>query len=71
MKDFMEMGKRHFCILQVHEAYHLCSPKTNLSFVQQVKTEGKEDKKEMLGSIVSCLASPRKILGKNFFEHSG
>ena len=28
-------------------------------------------KLEMLGSIVSRLASPRKILGENFFEHSG
>ena len=28
-------------------------------------------KLEMFGSIVSRLASPRKILGENFFEHSG
>ena len=28
-------------------------------------------KLEMLGSIVSRFASPRKILGENFFEHSG
>ncbi len=28
-------------------------------------------KLEMLGSIVSRLASPRKILGEIFFEHSG
>ncbi len=31
----------------------------------------KKKKIEMLGSIVLCLASPRKILGENFFEHSG
>ncbi len=31
----------------------------------------REQKLEMLGSIVLGLASPRKILGKNFFDHSG
>ncbi len=30
-----------------------------------------EQKLEILGSIVSCLVSPIKILGENFFEHSG
>ncbi len=33
--------------------------------------KNREFKLEMLGSIVWRLASPRKILGENFFEHSG
>ncbi len=39
---------------------------------EYIRTYVREEMKlEMLGSIVSHLASPRKILGENFFEHSG
>ena len=37
----------------------------------QIQEENDQEKLEMLGSIASRLASPRKILGKIFFEHSG
>ncbi len=45
--------------------------------IQDIGNRSTEKKLEMLGSIVSCLASSRKILGEkkiwgeNFFEHSG
>ncbi len=39
-------------------------------FSHQIRPFMVMTKLEMLGSIVSRLASPRKILGKIFFEHS-
>ena len=45
--------------------------KVQIQKISEPYTKEKSLKLEMLGSIVSRLASPRKILGENFFEHSG
>ncbi len=61
---------RHPWVAKESRHVFLATPRVLSRYVLQHRKK-KKKKLEMLGSIVLRLASPRKILGEKFFEHSG